>query len=238
VIRTAALSVLVLASVAGCIRSETYRPHAFVPEPRHYRVRYLRGEEDAARMLPEGWLARGYHLDEEGRPTSRLDDARVGIDSDGDGTRDTNVPRFDMRYAHEEDGAEIWSSTIPLPPREARRSTRALVHRLIDAAYASELVRWDPADRPTVVDERPVIVGGAEGHRVTFEIRAPRRSRTFTLVALRPGQLGWVEGGLARPDGRPMLVVIGYAARPRRHALHLPELEALLDRIDVRPDAL
>lgn len=259
--RTTALALaalLVTTSAIGCVRSETYRPHAFVPIARHYRVRYLRSEESDARVLPEGWTVRGYRLDDRGRPTAPIARPgaleRVAIDVDEDSRPDVRgeVPRYDLRYEHDEDGAEIWASTIPMPPRLARRSIGILARNLIDGVYGQGFVAWDRSRsevrareyETTILDEQEVLVGGAPGYLVTFEIaqvvsgRRASIGETCTIVLVRPGRLGWSPDGRAREGGLPMLVLVGYASRSDRYAIHRPELDAFLDRLDVRPDAL
>src|SRR5690606_4632956 len=77
-VRRAVLVLLGLFAL-GCGASETYRPYAFVPGPRHYRVRYLPGEEDARRILPAGWRVRDHRVDGEGRPTAPFDERRDRI---------------------------------------------------------------------------------------------------------------------------------------------------------------
>lgn len=244
---------------SGCIASETYRPRAFVPELRHYRVRYEEGGVDARRVLPEGWSIEGYRVDGEGRPTRPFDSPTatvgVGIDLDGDHRVDLRgrAPRFDLHYQHDEDGAELSASTLPLEPRLARRSLPILAHQLLDGAFGEGFVQGVGDSGRTrayvtrIVDEQEVQVGGAPAYSLTFELAqvvpgegpAFGRGETMTIVMVRPGALRWREGGLASTtSGVPMLIVLTYSARSDRYALHRGDFDALLDRLDVRPDGL
>lgn len=252
--RGAVIAVLALLVLSGCIASETYRAHAFVPGPRHYRVRYLPGEENARRVLPEGWRVQGHRVDGEGRPTRPFDRGdhllHVALDTDGDGRPDLRgrAPRFDLSYEHEEDGAHISASTIPVEPRRGRRSLAILAHDLIDGVFGRGFVELDHQQRAHAfetrhVDEYEAVIGGAPAHLVTLEIAevVPGRGTawgsgtTVTLVLVRPEPWRWRPEGLASRDGAPMLVLLLYTARSDRYALHRADFDALLDRLDVRP---
>lgn len=252
--RLALLGLLALAST-GCIASETYRGRAFVPPPRHYRVRYLSGEEDARRVLPEAWRVRGYRVDGEGRPTrpfdARDEQVRVALDLDGDTRPDLRgrAPRYDLRYEHAEDGAEISASTFPIEPRLGGRSLAILAHGIVDGAFGRGFVELDAHQRAHAyetrhVDEYEAVIGGAPAHLLTFEIAevVPGRGpawgggTTATLVLVRPGELRWRPDARASRDGAPMVIVLLYIARSDRYALHRGDFDALLDRLDVRPD--
>lgn len=251
--------VLVALGASGCIASETYREHAFVPALRHYRVRYEPGGADARRVLPEAWSVDGYRVDGEGRPTRPFDSPTamvgVGIDLDGDHRVDLRgrTPRFDLHYQHDEDGAELSASTLPLEPRLARRSLPVLAHQLLDGAFGEGFIQGVGGSGRTrayvtrIVDEQEAQVGGAPAYSLTFEVAqlvpgegpAFGRGETMTIVMVRPGALRWREGGLASTSsGVPMLILLMYSARSDRYALHRGDFDALLDRLDVRPDGL
>lgn len=254
-----ALIVLAIAiTAAGCGGSDFYRARAFVPAPRHYRVRYLEGEEDARRVLPASWAVRGFRVDGAGRPGDPNMPAGSGvtiaIDVDGDGDPDVRgeTPRFDLHYEADEDGAELWATTVPLSPRLGRRSLAILARELVEGVFGAGFVTFRDgrarAYETVIVDETEARVGGAPAYVITFQIAqvpvAGSRATVsdgemVTLVLVRPGRLLWRPGALASTgDGVPMLIVLGLDARADRHALHRPALDALLDRLDVRPDAL
>lgn len=245
-------------TLTGCISSDVYRPHAFVPALRHYRVRYADGGAADRRLLPAGWRVLGYRVDGEGRPTFRHDGfeawTNVGIDRDGDGHSDLRgrAPAYDLRYEHEDDGATIDAITIPLPPREARRSLGIVAHRLLDGVFGRGFVVHRGGDRShafatRVVDENEAIVGGAPAYLLTFEVAevvpgagpVHGRGETLTVVVVRPGRLEWrLEGHATTSGGVPMILVLVYAARSERYALHRADFDALLDRLDVHPAGL
>ncbi len=249
-------SVLLASTFAGCAASEVYRDHAFVPLARHYRVRYVRGEEPSRRVLPPGWRVLDYRVDGRGRPTTafdrRSDRVLVAIDSDGDERPDLRgeTARFDLHYEHEEDGSELAISTVPVGPRLARRSLEVLAHELVEGSLGAGFVEWR-RDRAhvfatRVADERAARVGGAPAYLMTLEVaevipgRGPAfgNGRMVTMVLVRPGELGWRPGSIARPhEGAGMLVLVTYSARSDRFELHRRDVDALLDRLDVRPDA-
>jgi hypothetical protein len=255
------LSVLAVAlcalAASGCIASETYRARAFVPQLRHYRVRYVAGGDSARRVLPEGWSVAGYRVDGQGRPTEPFRTAEetvaIGVDLDGDRRSDVRgvAPRYDLRYEHDDDGAVLAASTVPMDPRHARRSLAILAHALLDGAFGEGFVtRGRDQERAYVtrlIDEQEARVGGAPAYSLTFELApvvpgegpAYGRGETMTVVIVRPGTLRWREHGVAGTgDGVPMLIVLTYSARSERYALHRADFDALLDRLDVRPDGL
>ena len=237
----------------GCAASETYRPYAFVPRPRHYRVRYLPGEEDARRILPAGWRVRDHRVDGDGRPTDPFDERRdrvpIALDLDEDRGIDLRgfAPRYDARYEHDEDGAEIVGITLPVDASTGRRSLEVIAHALIDGVFGEGFVdvRGDRARtyETRVVDEYEAEVGGAPAHLVTIELAqsvpgrgvAWGRGTTLTIVLVRP-PLRWRPGVRASTDGAPMLVLWMLEARSERYALHRGAFDSLLDRLDVRLD--
>ncbi|UJR83850.1 hypothetical protein [Sandaracinus amylolyticus] len=245
--------IVALALTLGCVASETYRGRAFVPAPRHYRVRYVEGEHDARRILPEGWRVRDHRVDGEGRPTrpfdAREDRIRIALDVDGDREVDLRgtAPRYDLLYEHDEDGSEIAAITLPVDARIGRRSLATLAHALLDGVFGEGFVDWS-GDRARayelrIVDESQAQVGGVDAHVVTFELAqslpgrgvAWGRGTTTTMVLVRP-PLRWKPDARASEDGAPMLVVLFYESRSESYALHRADFDAMLDRLDVRPE--
>ena len=247
-----ALPLAALLALCGCAGSEIFRPQAFVPLPRHYRVRYL--DAGLRRAMPDAWIPLGYRVDGDGRPTVPTADPlrweQLAIDTDGDRTADIRgrVPRYDLQYEHEEDGAEVWVSTIPVEPRRGRRSLSVLAHQLVEGLFGAGFVAHlggsrTAAFQTSIVDETPAQVGGAPAHVITFSIApvdlggavARQAGETTTIVLIRPPRQ-WRGEELASPaGGLPMLILVGLSARTDRYALHRPALDSLLDRIDVRP---
>lgn len=247
----------IVTCATGCVASETFRAGAFVPGPRHYRVRYAREGVAMRAVLPTGWSILNYRTDGEGRPTQPFaghqDLVRIAVDADGD--RDVDVrataPRYDLHFQHDEDGSEIAVMTVPLDGRLARRSLGILAHALIDGAFGDGFVEWQ-GDRARsyqtrIVEEQEVTVGGASGYLVTFEIAQVvpgvgasfGRGVTSTIVLVRPGELRWRGGDRAdRATGAPMLVLAMLDAPSGRYELHRGDFESLLHRLDIRPDGL
>lgn len=250
-------AVLVLASLTGCMASETFRGAAFVPGPRHYRVRYLPGEEDLRRVLPGDWSIVNYRTDGEGRPTEAFsaprDLVRVALDSNGDREVDVRgtTPRFDLHFQHDEDGATLSVITVPIEPRLSRRSLAVFAHGLVNGVFGEGFVEWDGdrarAYQTRIVEEQEATVGGAPAYLLTFEVaqvvpgEGPvfGRGETVTIVLVRPGELGWRGDSVASTgSGVPMLLIAMLGAPSTRYELHRPDFESLLHRLDVRPDGL
>ncbi len=212
--------------LVGCIGSTTYRSHAFVPLLRHYRVRY----DSAHRILPSGWSS-----SENARPET------VSVAFDLDGDRDADVRgealRLDLHYVHE-DGAEIFAATIPMGPRRARQPLARVAHQLSNGRFGHDfLMELGEREVLRVTSEYDTRVGNAPAYCITFERTARSENELVTVVLVRPHRLLWRDEGLANTDdGAPMLIALVYRAPMRVHAQLSRDFDALLDRLDVRPE--
>lgn len=242
--RALVLLVLLVVGTLGCGGSAYFRPQAFVPPLRHYRVRYL--EADARRVLDAEWQIlnfRGGSI-----PEGRGWTTRRTID-EGSGPRTRVIPVFDLFAEHARDGAAIFAMTIPLERTMGRRELAIVAHDFVDELVGSALsvvrrTRGDATEErlvaSRVMEETPARVGGAEAYLLTIE-RAQvgavtGSSQIFTFVLIRPPRLFRSSGVADARHGAPMLILVGLESRADRYDLHRPEFDGLLSRLDVRPE--
>jgi hypothetical protein len=230
--------------LAGCGASPYFRPHAFVPPLRHYRVRYL----DAAtqHVLAPEWQILNF---DRGRiPETRTWMTRRVID-EGGGPRRVNLPVFDLLAEHERDGASLFLMTVPLESTMGRRELSIVAHDFVDELLGSALsvvrrTRGDTTEEhlvaSRVLEDQAAEVGGAEAHLMTVERAqvgaASGSNQLFTFVLVRPPRR-WRSSGVADAShGAPMLILAGLESRADRYDSHRPDFDQLLDRLDVRPE--
>jgi hypothetical protein len=235
---------LVALLFAGCGGSPWFRPHAFVPPLRHYRVRY---DEPASRtVLPSTWRVlnfRGGVIDDDAAWI-----ARVTVD-EGGGPRRVLVPTFDLYAEHERDGTVIFAMTLPLPPEQDRRDLSILADDFASGALGEGGLSVVRTRRGEMTEEQLAVtrtierstarVGGAEGYFVSVErgVVGSGRSVILTFILVRPHRWRFRHEGLtSTTSGAPMVIVFGYLARSDRYPDHLADFEAMLHRIDVRPE--
>jgi hypothetical protein len=230
--RYVSFALMMIGSFAGCIGSTTYRSHAFVPLLRHYRVRYENGAESARRILPSSWSS------SEDASTETIS---VAFDLDGD--RDADIrgetPRQDLHYVHES-GAVLFASTIPMGPRRARQPLAAIAHQLANGRFGRDfLASLGSLEVLQITSEYDARVGNAPAYCITFERAARNESRSelITIVLVRPHGLLWRDEGIANTEnGAPMVITLVYRAPANVHAQLRGDFDALLDRLDVRPE--
>lgn len=240
--RALALVLAILALGAGCTGSHWLRPHAFVPPLRHYRIRYADLEE--RRVLPAAWTLIN-HSDRDifhgGEWTVR------GRLASG---RAIERPTFDLFAEHGEDGTAIWVQTVPLGERLGRRSLDVLAHRVVTEGLGEGLIAI-AAERGThqetqvvssqIVDEGSAEVGAVPAYVVTVQLSVVGSARAggatlLTLVLFRPRDLAWRRSGIADANGEPMVVMAGFEVTRERYDQHRPVFDAMLSRLDVRPE--
>lgn len=236
--------VLALALVSGCGGSLYFRPHAFVPPLRHYRIRY--DDAETRRVLPAAWRVLNLR---NGRIDARSEYVdQIWVD-EGRGPRQLVVPLFDVYAEHERDGSAIFAMTLPMPLEHDRRELQILARDFASGAFGGaglSLVRTrrggtteEHLEVTRTLEDSPARVGGAEGHYLSVERGAvgSGSSVILTFVLVRPHRWRWHHGGLTSTSGgAPMVLLFGYLATSERYLDHLDEFEGLLHRIDVRPD--
>jgi hypothetical protein len=229
--------------VAGCTGSPYFRPHAFVPPLRHYRVRY--DDPAAQRVLAPGWQVLNFR---DGRVAPGGHWTTTRSVDEGRGPRPRTIPLFDLFAEHERDGAALFVMTVPLELTMGRRDLRIVAHEFIDELAGSAVavvrrVRGGSTEESLVasrlVEDTVAEVGGAEAYLVTLERRIVGSSsvvaqRTMTFVLIRPHRR-WRASGVAEDDGAPMLVMVGLESPSERYDAHRGDLDSLLGRLDVRP---
>lgn len=110
------LAILALGVLSGCNGSAYFRPHAFVPPMRHYRVRYA--EPSTRAVLGADWNLLNFHGHDIRRTPDWVSHAQV---DEGGGARARAIPTFDLFAEHARDGSVILVMTVPVAPNMARR---------------------------------------------------------------------------------------------------------------------
>ncbi len=238
-----ALAILALVVLSACNGSAYFRPHAFVPPMRHYRVRY--SDPSAREVLSADWNLLNFRRGELLRTPDWV--TRANVD-EGRGPRPRVIPTFDLFAEHARDGSVIFVMTAPLGPNMARRDLRIVAHDFIDELTGSALavvrrVRADASEERLiashVLEDTVAEVGGAEAYLVTLSrgvvgSASVTAQRITTFVIVRPHRF-FRSSGLADPEqGAPMLLLIALDAAAERYDARRPELDSLLDRLDVR----
>jgi hypothetical protein len=239
-----ALASIALASIAGCNGSAYFRPHAFVPPMRHYRVRYA--EPSAHDVLGPEWNLLNFRDGQMRQTPDWVTHARV---DEGSGERPQSFPTFDLFAEHARDGSVIFVMTVPLGPSMERRDLRIVAHDFIDELTGSAIavvrrVRGDASEErliaSRVIEDTEAEVGGADAYLFTLSrgvvgSASVTALRVSTFVLVRPHR-HFRGSGLADPErGAPMLLLIALDAAAERYDARRPELDAMLDRLDVRP---
>lgn len=236
--------VLALAALAGgCTGSHWLRPHAFVPPLRHYRIRYVDVAERA--VVPNGWTLVNH------TPADVLHGREWTVrEPSPDGRGRIERPMFDLFAEHGEDGTAIWVQTLPVGERLGRRSLEVLAHQVVTDGLGEGLIAI-AADRgghretqvvsSQIVDEGEAEVGGVPAYLVTVQLSVVGSARAggamlLTLVLFRPRDLAWRASGVADTNGQPMIVMAGFEVTADRYERHRPVFDALLSRLDVRPE--
>jgi len=240
----ATLACIAIACVAGCNGAAYFRPHAFVPPMRHYRLRYA--EPSARAVLGPDWNILNFRGEEIRQTPDWVTHARI---DEGAGPRARAIPTFDLFAEHAHDGSVLFVMTVPLAPTMARRDLRIVAHEFIDELTGSAIavvrrVRGDSSEErlvaSRVIEDTEAVVGGADAYLFTLSrgvvgSASVTSSHLSTFVLLRPHRR-FRGGGLADlEDGAPMLLLIALDAVAERYDARRPELDALLDRLDVRP---
>lgn len=239
----ALVTFVLLAMIAGCGGSEWFRPHAFVPPLRHYRIRY----SDVAdqRLLGPEWQVLNFR---NGHIPYTSDWMTARTVDEGGGPRRRLIPIFDFVAEHERDGAALFVMTVPLEPTMARRDLRIIAHDFVDELVGSAVAvvrrsRGGSSEERVVtshmLEDTAAEVGGAEAYLVTLErdvvgSSSATSSRTLTFALIRPPRR-WRASGLADDHGAPMVVFVGLESATERYASHRGDLDAVLGRLDVRP---
>lgn len=109
-----------------------------------------------------------------------------------------------------------------------------MIRRVRDDASEERLI----ASR--VIEDTEAEVGGADAYLVTLMrgvvgSASATASRLTTFVLVRPPRRFRARGLADLEHGAPMLVLIALDAAAERYDGHRPELDGLLDRMDVRP---
>ena len=232
---------LLLAFAAGCTGSHWLRPQAFVPPLRHYRIRYADVERRA--VLPIGWTLLN-HSDDD------IHHSAGWTVQDRSSGHAISRPSFDLFAEHGEDGTAIWVRTVPLTARLGRRSLEALAHTMVSDGLGEGLIAMS-ADRGNhtetqvvssqIVDEGDAEVSGVPAYLATVRLSTVGSARAagdllITFVLFHPGSLAWRASGIADPNGQPMVVIAGFEVTADRYEQHRPTFEAMLARLDVRPE--
>lgn len=238
------LNMLALGLLTGCNGSAYFRPQAFVPPMRHYRVRYA--EASTRDVLGADWNLLNFRDGQIRQTPDWVSHARI---DEGGGPRPRAIPTFDLFAEHARDGSVIFVMTVPLAPTMARRDLRIVAHDFIDELTGSAVavvrrVRGDSSEErliaSQIIEDTEAEVGGADAYLVTL-VRgvvgsaSATASRVSTFVLVRPHRRFRADGVAELERGAPMLVLIALDAAAERYDARRPELDALLDRMDVRP---
>lgn len=175
------------------------------------------------------------------------------LDRNDDGKPDLTEtwPAVDLRYVHDTTRAVIWLETFPVSSRLAETEPRVLAKGIVDglsgevtrtAAYARQRgveLRSEGRTVTTFVrQESTCMMGDDEAYSMEFEIAdvdqikldPERRIRIARLIVIRTG-LTW---GRPRSTARfPVMMVVGYSARPEDYPTFTPDFEMFLADIGV-----
>jgi hypothetical protein len=235
--------VLAVSLLGGCTGSHWLRPQAFVPPLRHYRIRYADAERRA--VLPDGWTLVNHS---QGDILHGPEWTTRQRSPNGHGTIER--PTFDLFAQNARDGTAIWVQTIPLSVRLGARSLEVLAHQVVTDGLGERLIAIR-AERGThretqvvssqIVDEGEAEVSGVPAYLVTIQLSVVGSARAggailLTLVLFRPRDLGWRASRVADTSGQPMVVMAGFEVTRDRYDAHRPVFDAMLSRLDVRPE--
>lgn len=229
--RASLLAAALAALVSGCVETHpagVTNAHAYYRSHEHYRVRL-----DGDALLPAPWTA------EAGPEAPQLVTRPVGLYFPRTYGA-LRVPRWDLRFVHEETGGVMWSRTLLLAPAWAQDPLEVMLERTVISltlphAVAPDLF-GDEVRAAGVAIRRagPARVDGRDGRYLTFDVTRAREDdlsiERVTVVAVPLAQpyrhLRWTA---------PAVAIFAHASAPARHRAQHADFERFVSRVDFAP---
>lgn len=245
--------------VAGCgTQIGTFGSDGFHHTKLGYTVRY--GEPKQRQILSADWRLDNFQISGRQAPPQEPEAKKgtdymthVHVDLDDDGTPDLKeqLPLYDLRFEHVNTSAAIWLRTFPVARAYAQKDLGILLDSYANAVNDGRYVAVDLLNRRLVVSTARSVarvrsscwrqISGYHAIDGTIEIAdaeqvkiAPETRRELVRLILLRTPSGWRPYGSEWRAPWPVMMVIGYAARPADFERNMADFDHFVDRVDLR----